>query len=189
MLALTSAMLPEVTCGFYSGNTALPGSTRRQPVHADCTHLWPEVDAPVHAIVINLMLHDVHPGNGATELWPGSHRLRTGDGLEVSADLLERRRRDAPPFQPTASAGSLLLRDMRLWHAGMPNPSAAPRSMLAMIDAAGWYHGDAAPFNDDCRDFFAPPSVLRSRVCFEPTVDYLGLDRSYALTEPALATH
>ncbi len=32
-----------------------------------------------------------------------------------------------------------MIRDLRLWHAGMPNPSDEVRVMLAMIHFAPWY--------------------------------------------------
>jgi ectoine hydroxylase-related dioxygenase (phytanoyl-CoA dioxygenase family) len=121
---------------FYSGNTALPGE-HTQPVHPDTAHPvaggpW----TPTDSIVVNLMLVDVSPANGATELWPGTHRDTTyggdTDGLVRESDL-ERWRRLHPPFQPTLPAGTFVLRDMRLWHRGMPNRTSNPRPMLAMI--------------------------------------------------------
>lgn len=33
----------------------------------------------------------------------------------------------------------MLIRDMRLWHRGTPNHSAAPRFMIAMIHSVAWY--------------------------------------------------
>lgn len=35
--------------------------------------------------------------------------------------------------------GSLIIRDLRLWHAGMPNTTDEIRIMLAMIHFAPWY--------------------------------------------------
>lgn len=35
--------------------------------------------------------------------------------------------------------GSLIIRDLRLWHAGMPNATDEIRIMLAMIHFAPWY--------------------------------------------------
>jgi len=137
VIALTSAILGgPVRNTFYSGNTALPGD-HTQPVHPDSAHPvaggeW----TPTDAIVVNLMLVDVSPENGATELWPGTHRDTTyggdTDGLVVDSDL-ERWRGIHPPFQPTLPAGTFLVRDMRLWHRGMPNRTPNPRPMVAMI--------------------------------------------------------
>jgi RNA polymerase primary sigma factor len=36
--------------------------------------------------------------------------------------------------------GSVLIRDMRLWHNGMPNPSDSVRPMVAMIHWIHWWH-------------------------------------------------
>ncbi len=146
VIALTSAILGgPVRNTFYSGNTALPGD-HTQPVHPDTAHPvaggeW----TPTDAIVVNLMLVDVSPENGATELWPGTHRDTTyggdTDGIVVDSDL-ERWRQILPPFQPTLPAGTFLVRDMRLWHRGMPNRTPNPRPMVAMIHriAAGPAH-------------------------------------------------
>jgi hypothetical protein len=70
----------------------------------------------------------------------------------IKAGLMEKRREVSPPFQPvvprgmyTSSiialqstltvwfVGSIILRDLRLWHAGMPNRTDNPRVMLAQI--------------------------------------------------------
>jgi ectoine hydroxylase-related dioxygenase (phytanoyl-CoA dioxygenase family) len=44
--------------------------------------------------------------------------------------------------QPTVKKGSLILRDFRLWHAGMPNPSDRARCVLALGYCANWYHNE-----------------------------------------------
>lgn len=54
--------------------------------------------------------------------------------------LLEERSKTIPPLQPTIKKGGLILRDMRLWHAGMPNRTADKvRVMLSLIYFADWY--------------------------------------------------
>jgi ectoine hydroxylase-related dioxygenase (phytanoyl-CoA dioxygenase family) len=131
--------------GMYSGNTALPHSTVRQPVHADSGQLWPDLDVapPAHALVVNVLPVDVSPENGSTEIWPGTHLdtsvvLQTGD-IKVSARRVAERREVAPGIQYSARAGSVVIRDMRLWHAGMPNPSDLPRPMIAMVHYVSWW--------------------------------------------------
>src|SRR5579871_2504599 len=123
---------------FYSGNTALPGGVR-QPVHSDTNHLWPdlEVAPPAHNLVVNLPIVDMDARNGSTEIWPGTH-LDTTMGaqmttIRVPEEVVEKRRAISPPLQPTVQRGSVVIRDMRLWHAGMPNHTDQPRPMLAMI--------------------------------------------------------
>ncbi|KAK6845668.1 hypothetical protein PG995_015778 [Apiospora arundinis] len=50
-----------------------------------------------------------------------------------------------PPVQPVVDKGSVVIRDLRLWHAGMPHrgtgAEARARVMLAMIHFAPWYRG------------------------------------------------
>jgi ectoine hydroxylase-related dioxygenase (phytanoyl-CoA dioxygenase family) len=87
---------------------------------------------------------DVSPHNGSTEIWPGTHKdttvyVQRGD-IKVPADKVEARRRASPPVQPCVRAGSVLIRDMRLWHAGMPNWADTPRPMIAMIHWVSWWN-------------------------------------------------
>jgi hypothetical protein len=131
---------------FYSGNTTLPGQGARQPVHTDEGQLWPdlEVATPPYALVVNVMPMDISPHNASTEIWPGTHLdtsnyYQLGD-LKIPAERLEARRQVVPPFQPTAPAGTVIIRDMRLWHAGMPNYSDTPRPMIAMIHYVSWWN-------------------------------------------------
>lgn len=95
-------------------------------------------------VVANYYLVDVSPANGSTELWLASHRNTSfkdcrncteipTDDFGIRADLLEERSRWAPPIQPIVKKGSVVLRDLRLWHAGLSNPSPNPRIMLAFV--------------------------------------------------------
>ena len=47
--------------------------------------------------------------------------------------------RISPLLPLTTIAGSIIIRDLRLWHAGMPNRIDTIRVMLAMIHFAQWY--------------------------------------------------
>ena len=96
------------------------------------------------AIVANYYLVDVSPANGSTELWVGSHRNTTfadcrncteqpSTDFGIREEPLEERRAYAPPIQPFVKKGSVVLRDLRLWHAGLSNPSPDPRIMLAFV--------------------------------------------------------
>lgn len=95
-------------------------------------------------IVANYYLADVSPANGSTELWIGSHRNTSfadcrncteepSTDFGIRSEPLEERRAYAPPIQPTVKKGSAVLRDLRLWHAGLSNPSKYPRVMLAFV--------------------------------------------------------
>ncbi len=143
VIAVTSALLGQgVKSRFYSGNTAIP-SGHRQPVHADCTHLWPRLSVahPPAELVINIATIDTSPRNGSTEIWPGTHldvSAVAGMDIKVPEKILTARRAVRPPIQPSVSKGGVLIRDIRLWHAGMPNHTDIPRPMIAMIHACGW---------------------------------------------------
>lgn len=135
-----------------------------------------------YAIVINVPLIDMHPGNGVTELWPGTHLLPyalSGSDIKVPLDLVEARRRVRPPVQPEVPAGSLVLRDLRLWHAGMPNHSQIPRTMLAMVHNAGWWPAWEKPtFKTATKDFFNHP-ILQTEADWIAEVDHTALDHAY----------
>lgn len=162
---ITAILGPNPRVNYVNGNTALGGfSGARQRVHADLT--FNHASFPF-ALVTNYYLTDVSPANGSTELWLGSHRDTTfrdhhngrpvaegedpGDGnvgeydksLEagfgIRDELLEARRAFAPPVRPTVRKGSVIVRDLRLWHAGVANPSAEPRIMLAFVHTPWWY--------------------------------------------------
>ncbi|HYE06755.1 MAG TPA: phytanoyl-CoA dioxygenase family protein [Planctomycetota bacterium] len=144
VIAVTTAVLGgEARNALYSGNTNLPGSLP-QPIHVDWGQLWAGLGVAHRAcsLVVNVPLVDMHRDNGSTELWPGSHQdtlmsIRS-DSTQVPTWAVAARRLRRPPLQPEVSAGSILLRDMRLWRRGMPNRTTRPRPMLAMIHHASW---------------------------------------------------
>ena len=122
---------------FYSGNTNLPGS-EAQPLHRDAQPLWPggDGDHPATTLVVNISPIDVHPDNGSTEIWPGSHRV----GGELTEALISARRAVAPPVRVQAPKGSVVVRDIRLWHRGVPNVSDQIRHMIALVHQVRWFH-------------------------------------------------
>jgi len=89
------------------------------------------------------------PENGSTEVWLGTHHLSSLAAQEgkhgerasgrIKTDLIEKRANERPPAQPVVKKGSLVIRDLRLWHAGKPNYTNATRVMLAMIHFAPWF--------------------------------------------------
>ena len=184
-IAVTKAVLgPGVKNGFYSGNTAMP-STQRQPVHADSAQLWSglEVAPPAYGVVVNVPLVDMDARNGSTELWPGSHQemgVSVHDDIKISEAALESRRQIALPFQPSVKAGSLLIRDIRLWHAGMPNRSGQPRPMIAMIHWCSWWgHAETLTFPKGTEALFAD-SDLRTLARFvDDPIDYIHKPQAY----------
>ncbi|KAI5459301.1 hypothetical protein BGZ63DRAFT_415919 [Mariannaea sp. PMI_226] len=148
---ITSAVLgsrPKWT--FCSANSAMPAAPgeapQRQPVHSDADFVHP---SHPFALVINVPLVTTTPENGSTELWLGTHSKFGVDAQEgahgerasgrIREAWLAERQTVSPPIQPVIKKGSLVVRDLRLWHAGMPNKSNDIRVMLAMIHFAPWY--------------------------------------------------
>ncbi|KAI5479090.1 hypothetical protein MNV49_004088 [Pseudohyphozyma bogoriensis] len=126
-------------------NTALK-ATEGQPVHTDADFAHPEIP---FAVVVNVPLVAMEVENGSTEIWPGTHTmagLSSQDGLHgdrasgrIKPHLLAAREKVCGPVQPSVPKGAILIRDLRLWHAGKPNGTEEPRVMLAMIHFAPWY--------------------------------------------------
>lgn len=139
---------PNPSLRFYSANTAFK-ARGRQPPHIDIDFDFPKVP---FGYCVNINLVATSPQNGATEVWLGSHTDTTRDVLEtnpdtgyrqIRADLQHRRRDiDCPPIQPSLPKGALIIRDFRLWHAGMPNQTDEPRVMLVSVQFPGWYRSD-----------------------------------------------
>lgn len=122
-------------CLPYGCNTSFPGSTT-QNVHRDCGHLFPELDLtlPPLLIVVNILLDEFTESNGATEIWPGSHRHIEADQAEISTlKIAPSRWSEHPSVRTTAPAGSIIIRDMRTWHRGMSNTTDALRTMLSLV--------------------------------------------------------
>ena len=110
---------------------------QRQPVHCDLVH--DHLDLPF-AMIINIPLVDMTLKNGATEWWLGTH-LRGNKGIKgpdltgpwIAPKYLEERSLESPPIRPPIAKGSLMIRDMRLWHAGIHNETPDPRILLSMV--------------------------------------------------------
>jgi ectoine hydroxylase-related dioxygenase (phytanoyl-CoA dioxygenase family) len=184
-VAVTKALLgPGLKNNFYSGNTAIK-STLRQPVHADGGQLWPdqEVAHPAFCLIVNVPVVAMSEENGSTEIWPGSHRDTTvslHDDIKVPEKALERRRAVAPPFQPTVPLGSILIRDNRLWHAGMPNKTDQPRPMIAMIHYIHWWNEDERLTFPKGTEAFFKDSELRTIAEFvDGPIDYIRKPHAY----------
>ncbi|RFU27077.1 hypothetical protein B7463_g9275, partial [Scytalidium lignicola] len=148
---VTSSVLgPGPRLSFVSGNTAvplIPGSEPlSQPVHSDADFNHPQ--SPF-ALVVNVPLVEMTVENGSTEVWLGTHinsSLASQEGEHgerasgrIKENLLAERRKERPPSQPIVKKGSIVIRDLRLWHAGKPNFTNNTRVMLAMIHFAPWF--------------------------------------------------
>jgi hypothetical protein len=136
---------PNSAMRFYSANTAFK-ATGRQPVHIDIDFDMPKVP---FAFCVNINLVDTSEENGATEVWLGSHLSadrgvidRVSEYGGIKEELLEERKLTSPGIQPGLPKGALIIRDLRLWHAGMPNRTEEPRVMLVSIQFASWYRSN-----------------------------------------------
>jgi hypothetical protein len=83
----------------------------------------------------------------------------------------------------------VLVRDLRLWHAGMPNTTTTPRTMIAMVHVPWWWHSDArwpgAPmdFTRDSAPCLSHP-ILQQHVRYvDGPVDYLSRHEAYDVRE------
>ena len=183
---VTSAVLGDgVKNAFYSGNTCLPNETR-QPLHVDIGQLWSGLQEahPAYALVVNVPVVDMTTENGSTELWPGTHLDTTraiGDGnIKIPADALEQWRAKTQPLQPSVPAGSLLIRDMRVWHGGMPNRTNTPRPMIAMIHWARWWNaGKPLLFEKGSEEVFADSPLQTVAEFVDGPIDYINRNSKY----------
>jgi len=173
VIQVTAKILGEgVHNHFYNCNTNMPGSPK-QSLHRDAPNLWVDPVHPTTSIVVNMSPIDVDESNGATELWPGTHRIL---GLTRVSERAEAKRRAVfPPVRAVSRKGDAVLRDPRLWHRGMPNTGTEARHMIAMVHSKWFYerettisvtHGALHSFDDD---------VLTTRVELVPDdYDYLS---------------
>ncbi|KAM0261001.1 hypothetical protein ACHAQJ_002436 [Trichoderma viride] len=149
---LSSILGPNPVLHYAQGNTALKtGSELRQPVHSDIDFPHPPVP---FSFVVNIPLVDMTEENGAMEVWLGTHastsigdqvlttdRVKGVPARAILPALLHRRRAICPPVRAFVPKGSIIIRDLRLWHAGMPNRTETPRVMLAFVWQASWWKG------------------------------------------------
>jgi ectoine hydroxylase-related dioxygenase (phytanoyl-CoA dioxygenase family) len=137
---LMDALLGEhFQCGFYNTNTAMPGSGI-QPIHRDSPSMFGTemaVPHPVTSLVLNIPLCDFSVENGSTEIWPGSHLIVDTDPGDK--DRLIERAETLASTRANLKLGSFALRDLRLWHRGMPNRAASPRTMIALVYERGYF--------------------------------------------------
>jgi hypothetical protein len=166
-LQVISSMLDgDITCSFYASDTPLPGSDY-QAAHWDGQDLFPglPVALPPYALVLDVPLVDFTSENGPLEIWPYGTHLMTSVALRRAAQSAEDER--STPIQQFAaewnpqpvfmSAGSLLIRDCRMWHRGSPNRSAAPRPMLAFMYHRPWFRFGEVSFRKEVFESLPEP--------------------------------
>ncbi len=133
---------PRPILCWASSNVAIQsGGTARQAVHSDA---YADIPNFPFCAEMNIYLQDTTPENGSTEIWPGTHVFTEDDHLPngrgfIQKKALTNRARTSPPIQPNIPAGSIMIRDLRLWHAGMPNTSPTPRIIVALLYFPPWF--------------------------------------------------
>lgn len=175
-IAISRAILgPGATLTSYGANTAFVGS-QTQIVHADAVPPQPDPHGPCTLLVINVPLVDMTEENGATIYWPGTHqdgRLHSGNRFPTETMIAEWEAK-RPAERVLAQRGDLVLRDMRVWHGGMPNHTQTHRPMLALVHrhekpAQGTFEAEAGS-----EDFWSSHPRLQSSPTFIPKpIDYL----------------
>lgn len=188
VIAVSHAVLGDgVALDAYGANTAFPGSGE-QGVHGDGGQLWPDLPQahPPFALVVNIPLVDVTEENGATWLWPGTHRdtgtvMRRSEQVDP-ARLAEWEARHGPGQSMTTRRGDVVLRDNRMWHAGRPNRTGRPRPMLTMIHVAPWWFRGGVEFEEGTREFLEQhPTLAVNAVFVEAPAAYLHQGHSRPL--------
>ena len=123
----------------YGCNTSWPGSSV-QNLHRDTRQLFPGLPfvLPVSIAVVNIPLVDFTVENGCTEVWPGSHLIVDQDASDTEKQM--ERAAQLPSVRLTMPAGSVVVRDLRCWHRGMPNRTQTIRTMTAMVYFRQFHH-------------------------------------------------
>ena len=171
-IQVTHAVLGDgLYWNFYSSTPCIPAKPGSRNIHHDARPLFVgETDKPLPPAQPRYQhpLTDFTEANGATEVWLGSHRetrrLEVGGG-EYEEMLAEHRKRDLI-LQATAKKGSLIIRDMRLYHGGHAQPHRELRQMIAMVYNRHFYRVLCwMPFARGTEDFFRHP-VLQALCTF-----------------------
>lgn len=148
-------------CNYFASDTPMPGSDF-QNAHCDIMPLFPElsIPLPVFSLVLNIPLVDVTEENGPLEVWPGGTHQNPDrsnhDTLNNTVNPYLHIVRAAEHMHSEKvfmSAGSILIRDIRMWHRGTPNRSNYRRTNLAMIFNKSWYGaGSSIPIPQETYD-------------------------------------
>ena len=109
-------------------------------IHRDGAHLFPELPIPLPAsgICMDIPLIDFNEVNGAIRVFPGTHLVVDDPPTDIRN--LPKRAQQFPSTQLATPAGSIILRDMRLWHSAMPNHTSEDRPWLTSLYVRVFQH-------------------------------------------------
>ena len=111
----------------------------------------PENFVPGHkqqpCVAVSLAVEDTGDWNGMMRIVPYSLFAQSGNVQDVYSEVASL----GNCVQiPTLKAGQILIRDVKLWHGGCPNPSSARRVLPCLT-----------LLTDDCADNFTPRKASR----------------------------
>jgi len=175
-ITISRAILgPGATLTSYGANTAFVGSQTQQ-VHADTVPPQPGPYQPCTYLVVNVPLIDMTEENGATIYWPGTHRdtrLHSGNRFPTE-DMIAEWQARRPAERVLAKRGDLVLRDLRVWHGGMPNRTQTHRPMLALVHRADKPERGTFEAEEGSEAFWSSHPMLQTSPTFLPSpIDYL----------------
>ena len=118
---------------------------------------------------------------------PGSHSdisVSRYDDIKVDLKCVKARREFEPPVRGNTKKGAVLIRDIRLWHRGMPNYSNTPRQMVAMIHNVSWYRsGTKLQFEKGCESAFESEYLDSNAEFIDEPIDYIFRNHPYDYNE------
>jgi ectoine hydroxylase-related dioxygenase (phytanoyl-CoA dioxygenase family) len=145
----------DCRCFYFAVDAPMKGSDY-QNVHGDYSPYYPEsnITLPPTCVIVNIPLVDVTEKNGPMDAWPGTHltpeNLFTPKNVQAAAEHIQ-------PVSLRMGKGSILIRDVRMWHRGTPNHSDEIRPNVALVYGRKWWGGFA----------FQKPSLGITRSTYE----------------------
>lgn len=96
-------------------------------------------------------------------------------GLTTPEALVAGRLEERPPVRATTDAGSIILRDPRVWHRGMPNAKTLPRFMLSLTYDPTWRWCETPiVLPADSRELFTSHDLEVCATYVEGPIDHLS---------------
>ncbi|MBI5201309.1 MAG: phytanoyl-CoA dioxygenase family protein [Elusimicrobia bacterium] len=145
--AMAALLGPDFCIGSLETVISLPGAYRQHlhidsPIRFDTAigkgkRRWRGdlTDLPPYAVTLCVPLVDLSEENGATALWPGSHKTALRPTPPSDAAI----RRGFPEEHMVGPVGRCFFFDFRTFHCGMPNYTREPRPILMFVFTRSWY--------------------------------------------------
>jgi ectoine hydroxylase-related dioxygenase (phytanoyl-CoA dioxygenase family) len=145
ILALVKKLMGNrIVADQWGCDVPLPGSTY-QAVHVDYQrplfYEMPDLVLPPYIILVSFGLTRITRENGALELFPGTHKIPTEQGLKAVEDS------KIEKHPVTIDMGDVLLRHPWTLHCGTPNQTDTPRPLVTIRYARDWYSDTSREVN------------------------------------------